>query len=103
VDPQGHVASTMTFAGYPDNMVRSAVPTSTLKVLANIDRANTEVFTLNDKFAQIASPRPTKLKMTINGCAWVLWDGSGRIRQSLRTGRRLPINRRSRRGGGPTG
>jgi hypothetical protein len=76
VDPQGHVASTMTFAGYPDNMVRSAVPTSTLKVLANIDRANTEVFTLNDKFAQIASPRPTNLKMTFNGCAWVLWDGS---------------------------
>jgi hypothetical protein len=76
VNPQGHVVSTMPFAGYPDNMVRSAVPTSTLKVLANIDRADTEVFTLNDKFAQIVSPRPTKLKMTINGCAWVLSDGS---------------------------
>src|ERR1700683_2075021 len=54
VNPQGHIVSTKDFIGFPDNMVRSALPTSTLKVITNINRANTEVFTLNDKFEQIA-------------------------------------------------
>jgi hypothetical protein len=76
VNPQGHIVSTKDFIGFPDNMVRSALPTSTLKVITNINRANTEVFTLNDKFEQIAAPQPTKFPIPAHACAWVLWDGS---------------------------
>lgn len=73
---RGQMVSKKPLPGYPDNVVRSAMPTSTLKVLTNIDRPNTEVVTLDAEFAQIAPPHPTSIQMTINGCAWVLWDGS---------------------------
>src|SRR5271156_5080787 len=76
VNPQGHIVSTKILAGYSSNMVRSTAPASTLKVLTNINRANTQVFTLNDKFEPIAPPRPTRIPISARGCAWVLWDGS---------------------------
>jgi hypothetical protein len=76
VNLQGQIVSMKALVGYPDNLVRSAAPTSTLNVLANIDSPNTALLTLNGKFEEIASPQPTKLRMTINGCAWGLPDGS---------------------------
>jgi hypothetical protein len=76
VNPQGQIIATKDFTGYPDNMARSAAPASTLKVLTNLNRKNTEVFTLNEKFEQIAPSRPTEIPVATDGCAWVLWDGS---------------------------
>jgi hypothetical protein len=76
VSPQGHVVSSATIAGFPDNMVRSAGPTSTVKVLTNMNRANPMVLTLNDEFEQTASPRPIKFPVTADARAWVLSDGS---------------------------
>jgi hypothetical protein len=67
---------TKDFTGFPDNMVRSSAPTATLKVMTNINRANTEVFTLNDKLEQIAPPQPVKFPVAADAFAWVLWDGS---------------------------
>ena len=76
VNPQGQVVTMKAFAGFPDKLVRPAAPTSTLKVLTNVDSANTAIVTLNDKLEEIASPQPTIIRMTINGCAWALPDGS---------------------------
>jgi len=76
VNPQGHIVLTKDFAGFPDNMLRSAVPASTLQVITNVNREDNEVFTLNDKFEQIAPSRPIKFPITADARAWVLWDGS---------------------------
>jgi len=76
VNPQGHRVTTKELPVSNDNMVRSAAPASTLNVLTNINRENTAVLTLNDKFEEIAPPWRTQIPVSGDGFAWVLWDGS---------------------------
>lgn len=76
VNPQGHIVSTKNIPGFANDIVRSAVPTSTVKVITNVNRENSEVFTFNDKFEQIAPPWPVKFRVTADSCFWLLRDGS---------------------------
>jgi hypothetical protein len=76
VTPDGHIALTREIKGLTDNMVRSLAPTSTLKVLTNIDSSDTALLTFDSKLDQLAAPRKTRIKTTINGCAWTVADGS---------------------------
>lgn len=76
VNPQGHLVSTKELPVAYANMVRSTVPTSTLKVLTDINRKNTAVLTLNDDFKEMAPPWRTQIPVTGDGFAWTLWDGS---------------------------
>jgi hypothetical protein len=76
VSADGKIVSTKSLASYPDQMVRSRVPTSELKVMTNVGRANAAVITLNDRFEEIAPPKPNSITLTARGCAWTLPDGS---------------------------
>jgi hypothetical protein len=76
VNPRGHLVSTKELTVSNANMVRSGAPTSTLKVLTDINRKDTAVLTLNDKFEGMAPPWRTQIPVTGDGFAWMLWDGS---------------------------
>ena len=78
VNPQGHLVSTKELPVSNANMVRSAAPASTLTVLTDVNRKNTAVLTLNDKFEDITPPWRTQIPISGDGFAWVLWDGSRR-------------------------
>lgn len=74
VNAQGQITLTKTLTSFPDAMIRSVGPAPNMKMLANIDRKNYSVLTLDKHFESIAEPIAANV-MTGKGCAWSLSDG----------------------------
>lgn len=76
INPQGQIASTQEIPSFPDRVVRSTVPFSTLRVQTNMGRKNPSIIILDEKYKEIAPPIAAGIIGTVKGRAWALRDGS---------------------------